>query len=90
MELNQDREVAIDLRAVSHLPGLRAIYKCARIENVRCLGQPNPLDPCGVDNVDRESSRTRSPDIVPVGFDGVRNERQKWPLNFATLLNEAR
>jgi hypothetical protein len=71
MELDQDREVAVDRRAVSHLPGLRSIYKCARIENVRCLGQLNPLDPCGIDNIDRESSQAWSQYMVTVGFDGV-------------------
>ena len=40
MELDQDREVAVDHRAVSHLPGLLGFNKCARIEIVRCLGQP--------------------------------------------------
>src|SRR5438552_7839565 len=33
------------------------------------LGQPNALDPCGIDNIDRESSQAWSPDIVPVRFD---------------------
>ena len=76
-EHNPDPEVAVDRGAKSHLPGLRAVYKCARIENILCLGQPSPLDPCGIDNIDRESSQASSPDIVPVGFDGVWNERQK-------------
>jgi hypothetical protein len=43
----------------------------------RLLGQPNALDPCGIDNIDWESSQERCPDIVPVGFDGVRNTCQK-------------
>ena len=74
MEHNQDREVAVDRRAISHLPGLLALNECARIENVRRVGQPGALDPCGVDNIDWESSQAWSPDIVPVGFDGVGNE----------------
>ena len=49
----------------------------ARIENACCLRQPNALDPCGIDNIHWESSQAWSPDIVPVGFDGMRNACQK-------------
>jgi len=77
MEDNQDGEVTVYGRAISHLSGSFVLSERARIENIRCLGQPNTLDPCGVDNIDGESSQAWSPDIVPVGFDGVRNACQK-------------
>ena len=35
-------------------------------KNVSSLGQPTPIDICGIDNIDRESSQAWSPDIVPV------------------------
>jgi hypothetical protein len=38
MEHNQDGKVAVDRRAIPHLPGLLALNKCTGIENVGCLG----------------------------------------------------
>jgi hypothetical protein len=67
VENHQDQEAAFDCRAIPHLPGLVALNKCTAIENVRCLRQVNALYPCGIDNIDRESSQAWSPDIVPVG-----------------------
>ena len=57
---HQDRKVAFDCRAIKHLPGLRALNKCTGIENVRCFGEPNTLDPCGIDNIDREPSQNQN------------------------------
>ena len=77
MEHNQNRKVAVDRRAISHLPGPFVLNERARIENVGRVRQPGTLDPRGIDNVDRESSQAWIPDIVPVGFDGVRNACEK-------------
>src|SRR6266478_1300832 len=50
-EHNQDRKVVVDRRAIPHLPGSLVLNERARIENVRCLGQPDALDPGGVHNI---------------------------------------
>jgi hypothetical protein len=73
MEDYDHREVTLEGRAISHLLASLVLNERARIKNVSWLGQPTALDPCGIDNIDRESSQAWSPDIVPVGFDGMRN-----------------
>jgi hypothetical protein len=45
------------------LPGPFILNKCVRIENVRVSGPTGALDPCGIDNIGRESSQGQSPDI---------------------------
>ena len=41
------------------------------------LRMPDALAPCGIDNIDQESRQAWSPDIVPVGFDGMWYACQK-------------
>jgi hypothetical protein len=60
MEHDEDREVTLDARAIPHVPGALAFGERAGIENVGRVRQPSTLDPRGIDNVDRESSQTRS------------------------------
>jgi len=85
MEHNQDPKVTVDRRATPHLPGPLVLNKCARIEDVSCVGQSYRINPCGVDDVDWKSSQTLSPYIVRVGFDGVRNTCEKIrPEQFST------
>ena len=47
--------VVRDGRNMSHLLGLFVLNERTRIENVRCLGQPDALDSWGIDNIGRES-----------------------------------
>jgi len=77
LEHNQDRKVGVGGRAITHLPRALALNKCARIENLRCVGESNPFNPCSADNIDGKSGHAWRPDIVPVGFDGVRHACEK-------------
>jgi len=77
MEHNQDGKVAVDRRAVSHLLRPIILNERVRVEDVPCLGQSNPVDPFGIDNIDWKSGQALGPDIVPVGFDDVRNACEK-------------
>lgn len=78
MEDYKEREVTLDARAIPHLPGAFVFDERSGIENVGSVRPSSALNPCAVDNIDRESSQAPSPDIVPVGFDGVRKKSQRF------------